>query len=496
VTETVRSHIRVAETLNPEVVCRLPKKQLLPSIHRFSLHFSSNRLQSQAAGLFVDTSFLLISPSTPAWAEQPRSRMIFPEETPWLRIDKTRKSVSIDATKPGFYNDPYATYELVRGVAPAFYWEEHRLWCFMNASDVGAILRDRRFGRELLPLPGQAAPAAAAVPAHVEAFHAVNRDSMLEREPPVHTRLRTLVNRAFVARNIERLRPRIAAMAHELIDRIESDREAELIAAYATPIPVVVIAELLGVPAEMSSQLVDWSHRMVGMFQLGRTREMEDQAEAATRDFSGFLREYFAQRRKRPADDLISHLLAVEAAGDRLSEDEMVATCILLLNAGHEGTVHSIGNGVKSLLEEGIDTRAAFASEAAIEATVEECLRYDPPLHMFNRFAQEDVDLAGMALKRGTEIALMYGAANRDPERYPNAHVFDPSRPVQGAASAHVSFGGGIHFCLGAPLARLELQIALPILFERLPGIFLKNQPEYRDSYHFHGLKSLDVGWP
>jgi cytochrome P450 len=285
-------------------------------------------------------------------------------------------------------------------------------------------------------------------------------------------------------------------MAHELIDRFQADQQTELIASYATPIPVVVIAELLGVPTGMAPQLVDWSHRMVGMFQLGRTREMEDQAESATRDFTAFLRGYFAERRKQPADDLISHLLAVEATGEKLSEDEMVATCILLLNAGHEGTVHSIGNAVKTLLEQNTDTRAAFSGEAATEATVEECLRFDPPLHMFNRFAQEDVEVGGVFVKRGTEIALMYGAANRDPARYSNASVFEPTRPVQGAASAHVSFGGGIHFCLGAPLARLELQIALPILFERLPGLFLRNRPEYRDTYHFHGRKALDVGWP
>ncbi len=417
-------------------------------------------------------------------------------DSPWLRIDAGRRSVSIDSTHPEFYNDPYSTYERIRAVVPAFYWEEHRVWCFMNAADVGAILRDRRFGRELLPLPGEEAQPPRPVPGHLAAFHAVNRDSMLEREPPVHTRLRTLVNRAFVARNIERLRPRITALAHGLIDRMKPDHRAELITAYATPIPVVVIAELLGVPTEMSSQLVEWSHRMVGVFQLGRTRAMEDLAETATREFSGFLRRYFAERRLRPADDLISHLLAVEATGERLSEDEMIATCILLLNAGHEGTVHSIGNAVKTILEQGTDVRAAFSGEAATEATVEECLRYDPPLHMFNRFAQEDVEVAGVRLGRGAEIALLYGAANRDPSRYARAGVFDPARPVQGAASAHASFGGGIHFCLGAPLARLELQIALPILFERLPGIFLKGRPTYRDTYHFHGLASLDVGWP
>jgi cytochrome P450 len=413
----------------------------------------------------------------------------------WLRIDSERRSVSIDPTHPEFYNDPYAAYERIRSATPVFYWEEQKLWCFMNAADVGTILRDRRFGRELLPLPGQPVELKPAS-GHLSAFDAVNRDSMLEREPPVHTRLRTLVNRAFVSRNIERLRPKISILAHELVDRMEAAKGCELIGAYATPIPVVVIAELLGIPADMSPQLVDWSHRMVAVFQLGRTREKEDQAEAATREFSAFLKEYFNERRRNPADDLISHLLAVEATGEKLSEDEMIATCILLLNAGHEGTVHSIGNGVKTLLETGTDTRAAFATEAATEATVEECLRFDPPLHMFNRVAQEDVEVAGVAMPRGTEIALMYGAANRDPAKYPRANVFDVGRPLVGAASAHASFGGGIHFCLGAPLARLELQLAMPVLFQRLPGIFLRERPVYRDTYHFHGLTSLELGWP
>ena len=418
------------------------------------------------------------------------------EATPWLRIDPVSRSVSIQSSDPGFFNDPYATYERIRALMPAFFWEEHRLWCFLNAADVSAILRDRRFGRELLPVPGQPAVEPGSPPPHIEVFEAVNRNSMLEREPPVHTRLRTLVNRAFVSRNVERLRPRIASLANELIDRMAPSRQAELIQAYATPIPVVVIAELLGVPSEMAPQLLDWSHRMVAMFQLGRTREMEDSAEAATREFSTFLREYVAERRKRPADDLITHLLAAEASGDRLSEDELIATCILLLNAGHEATVHAIGNSVKTLLEQKTNLEEAFVNDAATEATVEECLRFDPPLHLFNRVAQEDAMVAGVALPRGTDVALLYGAANRDPVRYPNAHLFDSKRPMAGAAFSHSAFGGGIHFCLGAPLARLELQVSLPILFRRMPGLHLRGRPKYRDNYHFHGLEALDVGWP
>jgi cytochrome P450 len=235
---------------------------------------------------------------------------------------------------------------------------------------------------------------------------------------------------------------------------------------------------------------------MVVMFQLGRTRRTELEAETATREFSDYLRGYVAERRRAPGDDLITHLLAAEAAGDRLSEEELIGTCILLLNAGHEATVHAIGNSVKTLLETKTDVAAAFATEASTDATVEECLRFDPPLHLFNRVAQEDIEVAGVRLKRGDQVALLYGAANRDPARFTNPNLFDPTRPVAGAAYAHATFGGGIHFCLGAPLARLELQVSLPILFGRLPGLFLAGQPRYRDSYHFHGLGALNVGWP
>lgn len=418
-----------------------------------------------------------------------------PDEMPWLHLDSVTRRVRLDASHPGFFGDPYPTYERIRAATPVFYWEEHNAWCFLNAADVGAILRDRRFGREVLPQAGDAVPKAASGAEHVATFLKVNANSMLEREPPVHTRLRTLVNRAFVSRNIERLRPRISVLANELIDRIEPQHGAELIEAYATPIPVVVIAELLGVPAAMAPSLLEWSHRMVAMFQLGRTREMELAAESATVAFSSYLSEHIRERRNQPGDDLISHLLNVRAAGDRLSEDELIGTCILLLNAGHEATVHAIGNAVKTLIEKGTDTPLAFATEESTEATVEECLRYDPPLHLFNRYAQEAVEVSGVALERGDAVALLYGAANRDPARYSGADVFNPSRPADGGASAHATFGGGIHFCLGAPLARLELQVALPLLFQRLPGMFLRETPVYRDSYHFHGLSALHVGW-
>jgi cytochrome P450 len=417
-----------------------------------------------------------------------------PDPHPWLRIEPGTRRVSIDASHPGFYSDPYPTYELVRSAAPAFFWEEHGFWCFLDAADVGSILRDRRFGRELLGPDGSQPPPPSA-PGNLAAWAAVNRNSMLEREPPVHTRLRTLVSRAFVSRNIERLRPRVAALANQLIDGFAPAGRVELLRAYATPIPVTVIAELLGVPVDMAPRLLDWSHRMVAVYGLGHTRDDEDSAEAATREFSAYLGEHIRDRRRTPGDDLITLLLEAEAAGDRLSEDELLGTCILLLNAGHEATVHAIGNGVKTILEQGLGGSAVFATDASTEAAVEECLRFDPPLHLFCRYAQEDADVAGVKLKRGDQVALLYGAANRDPKRYPSADRFDPSRPSPGGAAGHAAFGGGIHFCLGAPLARLELQVALPALFRRLPGLRLGGSPVYRDNYHFHGLRSLEVLW-
>ena len=191
-------------------------------------------------------------------------------------------------------------------------------------------------------------------------------------------------------------------------------------------------------------------------------------------------------------DDLVSQLLIAESGGGKLSEDELVATVVLLLNAGHEATVQAISNGVKIMLERQVDARQAFASESVTQATVEELLRLDPPLHLFARYALEEVEFAGVRLRKGEKIGLLLGAANRDPERFTEPDAFKPGR----TPNPHVSFGAGIHFCVGAPLARLELAAALPILFGRLPGLRLADRPRYRDSFHFHGLEALKVEWP
>ncbi|WP_136644548.1 cytochrome P450 [Tabrizicola sp. YIM 78059] len=383
-------------------------------------------------------------------------------------------------TDPAFVQNPYPFYERARAAGPFFHWQDYSLVCTGNAAAVNAIFRDRRFGREVPPEKQQP------IPPHLAPFYAVEAHSMLELEPPRHTRLRNLVLRAFTSRRISGLGPEIAALAHELADAFP-EGEFDLLQAFAQPLPVRIIARLLGVPEVMAPDLLRWSNAMVGMYMAGRTRDMEDRAVAATVDFVAFLRGYVEQRRARPADDLITQLIAAEMEGEKLTTDELITTCILLLNAGHEATVHTIGNGVKVLLETG--TPASALGPDAVEGTVEEILRFDPALHMFTRWAYEDVEVMGHTFRRGDQVGLLLAAANRDPGAWDSPDRFLPARPVR----PHVSFGAGLHFCVGAPLARLELQIALPILFARHPGLRLTGKPEYADVYHFHGLRALRV---
>ena len=403
-----------------------------------------------------------------------------------LSIDVPRRRVRLDPRDPDFFNDPYPAYAAIREAAPAFFWEDYGFWCFARFADVSALLRDRRFGRTI----GEGA--ARDSKPHLEAFDALERHSMLELEPPRHTRLRNLVNRAFVSRRIEKLKPQIESLAHARIDAFALNRSADLVAEFAEPIPVAVIADLLGVPREMGAELVGWSHAMVAIYQFGVTRAVEERAADAARAFADYVRSFARARRKDLGDDLVSQLLVAESDGGKLSEDELVATVILLLNAGHEATVQAIGNGVRIMLQRQVDARQAFASESSTQATVEELLRLDPPLHLFARYALEEVEFAGVRLRRDEKIGLLLGAANRDAERFPEPDAFKLGR----TPNPHVSFGAGVHFCVGAPLARLELAVALPILFARLKGLRLAGRPRYRDLFHFHALEALKVEWP
>ncbi|MCR9148899.1 MAG: cytochrome P450 [Rhodobacteraceae bacterium] len=389
------------------------------------------------------------------------------------------KTIRQSPTDPDFVQNPYPFYDRLRALGPIVRWEDYGLPVTASATVTGALLRDRRLGREI------PAERAEPVPAHLAPFHAVEDHSMLELEPPRHTRLRGLVLRAFTTRRIAALAPEIAALAHDLIDGLPADGPFDLIAGFARPLPVRIIARLLGVPEERADDLLAWSNAMVAMYQARRSRETEEAAATAAAEFAAFIRAHAAARRAAPGDDLISHLLAAQDADGGLTEAELVSTCILLLNAGHEATVHTIGNGVKALLQN--RAPAAALAPDRVADTVEEILRFDPPLHLFTRWVYEEIEIAGHTFHRGDRIGCLLAGANRDPGPWDDPEVFDPSRP----AKTNLAFGAGVHFCVGAPLARLELQISLPILFDRLPRMGIAEKPVYANLYHFHGLERL-----
>lgn len=390
------------------------------------------------------------------------------------------KTVTQSPTDPAFVQDPYPFYEKARAQGGLNYWQDYGMPAAFRRAAVHAILRDRRFGREIPP------EAARPAPEHLAPFMAIEANSMLEAEPPRHTRLRKLVMRAFTSREIKAQEAGLTRLCHQLIDTFP-DQPFDLLSAYCTQVPVITICRLLGVPSDMAPQLLSWSHDMVAMYQAAKTVETEHAAANAAQAFSDFLASYIEQRRSTPADDLITGLIAAEEEGDKLSTQELIGTCILLLNAGHEATVHALGNGVKTMLQQGWDS--AWLAPDGIENLVEEILRFDPPLHMFTRYAYEEIEVMGHTFKRGDQVALLLASANRDPAAEDEAEIFDPTRP----ARTNMSFGGGLHFCVGAPLARLEMQIALPILFERCPDLKLAAAPQYSNSYHFHGLTELRV---
>ena len=412
-------------------------------------------------------------------------------DTPHVSIDPARRTASIKAGDPRFYRDPNAVYAALHAACPTFWWDEQKRWYFTGYDQVNALLRDRRFGRQVLHVASREELGLAAPLAHTAHFDLAERHSLLEIEPPEHTRLRTLVNRAFVSRHIERLKPEIEALAERLIDGFAADGRTELLSRFADIIPVTLIARMIGIPDEMGPQLLAWSHDYVRMYMFGRTRAHEEAADRAAREFADYVRSIIAERRREPRDDLLSHMIHTEHKGQLLTEDELVSTTIVLLNAGHEATVHQIGNSVRVILDSGLDPAALFADAATTEKTVEESLRLCAPVHIFERWVLEPVELDGIAFQRGDKIGLILAAANLDPRKFTDPLTFNPKR----GEAPNLSFGAGIHFCIGAPLARLELNIVLPMLFRRLVNLRMEAPPVVKDVYHFHGLERLDLAW-
>ncbi|MFJ2866325.1 cytochrome P450 [Kitasatospora sp. NPDC087314] len=399
-------------------------------------------------------------------------------------------TAKFDPWSAAFVAHPYDAYAELREHAPVTYFEPTGQWLVSRHEDVSALLRDRRLGRTYTHrFSHQEFGRPEPDPAH-EPFHTLNDHGLLDLEAPDHTRIRRLVSKAFTPRMVEGLRPTVQRLAGELVDDLLAAGGGDLIATVAEPLPVAVIAEMLGVPESDRHLLRPWSADITGMFELNPTEEAARRAVTASTEFSDYLRALIRERRTAPGGDLISALIQAQEGSDALSEQEMISTCVLLLNAGHEATVNTTGNGWWALFRNpGELARLRGSVDELLPTAVEELMRWDTPLQMFERWVLEDIELRGVTIPRGSEIALLFGSANRDPERFTDPDRLDLAR----TDNPHITFGAGIHFCLGAPLARLELTESYGTLLRRAPELRLTREPEWNPGYVIRGLKELLV---
>ncbi|WP_060177058.1 cytochrome P450 [Streptomyces sp. IMTB 1903] len=400
--------------------------------------------------------------------------------------------MGFDPWDAAFVADPYPTYRELRERGRAIWWDDTGQWLVPHYADVSALLRDRRLGRTYLHRFTHEEFGRQAPPPEHEPFHLLNNNGLLDLEDPAHARVRRLVAKAFTPRTVERLVPAVQRMAGELVARLLADGGGDLLATVAEPLPVAVIAELLGVPESDRGLLRPWSADICGMFELRPDEETARRAVRASIDFSAYLRELIAERRTRPGEDLVSGLIAAHDDEGRLSEQEMISTCVLLLNAGHEATVNTTVNGWWALLRNPDQLAALRAGHDAekLSTAVDELMRYDTPLQMFERWVLDDIRVGDTDIPRGAEVALLFGSANRDPARFEDPDRLDLAR----ADNPHLTFGAGIHYCLGAPLARRELEASFgALLAEGVPPLRLVEEPQWQDGYVIRGLKRLLV---
>ncbi len=396
-----------------------------------------------------------------------------------------------DPADPMVLADPYPTFAALRDQRPVHRHDGLGLFVAVSHAACDAVLRDRALGRIWKDKePAEQFPA----------FNLLHRTSILENEPPTHTRLRRLVAGAFGRGHVERMRPWVGDLADslvaDLVDRLadgggaDGGNGADLMSAVAEPLPVEVIAQLLAVPPHDRRHLRPWSNAIVKMYEYGLDEARRREAEEASAAFVAYLRDLVAERRRTPrADDLVSDLVAASDGDDRLSEDEIVGTCVLLLMAGHEATVNVIGNGMLAMLTHRDQWERVVADSDLVPAAAEEMIRYDSSLQLFERTATRDVEVAGTTVRAGEKVAALLGAANRDPAVFADPDRFDVGR----SPNPHLGFGAGIHFCLGAPLARVEVQSVLAGLRSRLPDLVLAREPRRRPEFVIRGLESLDV---
>lgn len=388
-------------------------------------------------------------------------------------------------TDPGFLQNPYPTYTRLRREQPIFFYEPWGKWIVTRHADISALLRDRRLGRVLANVKVRLEPGHAP-------FDDIQDGSLLELEPPDHTRIKTAVQDVFTPRHVRALEGKIAAICTTLAESLRANptRRAELLTDFAEPIPVTVIAELLGVPEDERHHLVPWSKAIIGMFEPERTPAMEGAAVEAAHDFAAHVRALVAQKRAVPEDDLISRMVRLhDADPERLSEAEIVANAILFLDAGHEAVVNVVGNGMVALLSRPKIWESLKVHPENLETAVEEALRFDTPLQFFERVVREDLVYGEFVWPRGTRLCLYYASGNRDESVFTEPETFNLTRQP----NPHLSFGLGLHYCIGAPLARLELKHALSALITHLPDLALAADIRYQPKNVFRYPTTLPV---
>ena len=391
----------------------------------------------------------------------------------------------INFSDPSFVENPYPALKELRRAGKPVWHDELGMFLAARYNDANAVLRTKTLGRIFTPKEPES---------QWNEFNWLHSDSLLDSEPPKHTRLRSLVGKAFSRSRIESLRPEVERIANNLLDQAEnklsSNGNFDLIADYAEPLPVKVIAALLGFPDRDEHLLRPWSQSIVKMYEVSPSLEAQEEAKQAAHEFAEYVRALMNERKTSPGQDLISELATVEEAGEKLNAQELIATCVLLLNAGHEASVNGFGNGMVATFEREDQLELLRRNPRGVADTaIEEFLRFDAPLHLFERTATADTEIGGVLVKEGQKIASLLGSANRDETIFDRADELDLTREQ----NPHIGFGAGIHFCLGAPLSRIEMSVSLPLLFERFPNLALVETPKRRPTFVLRGYESIPV---
>ena len=391
----------------------------------------------------------------------------------------------LDLQNPEFIEYPYPQLAELRKAGEPIWHEGLQVFLAATHSDANAVLRNRALGRIFKPKEPLD---------QWDTFNWLHADSILDSEPPKHTRLRSLVMKAFNPKKIESLRPEVERLTLLLLGQAEAklrdQGEFDLIADFAEPLPVKVIASMLGFPDSDEHLLRPWSQAIVKMYEVSPSDKDKAEAQLASAEFADYVQNLMTERKKNPGTDLISDLAMVEEDGEKLNAHELIATCVLLLNAGHEASVNGFGNGMVATLKNPMQDALLKSNPRGLAATaVDEFLRFDAPLHLFERTATEDTEIGGVKIFQGQKIAALLGSAGRDELVFDRADELDLTRDP----NPHIGFGAGIHFCIGAPLARMEMTTSLPALIERFPKLALTSEPKRRQAFVLRGYEAVSV---